>query len=168
MEYTGNVEKDFKKIKETSLENVFNFTKQEENFKENLDKGNIYIPLKLIIDRRLNFNSIELLSLYYSYDKNMEEAEKHISFSKQKLSRIKKNLKELGYLKKLELEPYKLKKLTIKKSHKGFKCEWCGKECHILHQHHFPIPQSKGGTDVVNICPNCHYTFHKLEGANYE
>lgn len=39
-------------------------------------------------------------------------------------------------------------------------CEWCGVHTSVLHKHHYPIPKSKGGTKVVNICPNCHHEFH--------
>lgn len=39
-------------------------------------------------------------------------------------------------------------------------CEWCGVYTSVLHKHHYPIPKSKGGTKVVNICPNCHNEFH--------
>lgn len=39
-------------------------------------------------------------------------------------------------------------------------CEWCNVKTSVLHKHHYPIPKSKGGTDIVNICPNCHHEFH--------
>ena len=39
-------------------------------------------------------------------------------------------------------------------------CEWCGCYTAVLHKHHYPIPKSKGGTETVNICPNCHHEFH--------
>jgi ABC-type phosphate transport system ATPase subunit len=42
-------------------------------------------------------------------------------------------------------------------------CEWCNTKVYILHKHHFPIPKRHGGTDMVNICQNCHADFHKIE-----
>lgn len=42
-------------------------------------------------------------------------------------------------------------------------CTWCGVNTVVLHEHHYPIPKSKGGTKTVSICPNCHYEFHSLE-----
>lgn len=39
-------------------------------------------------------------------------------------------------------------------------CEWCNVKTSVLHKHHYPIPKSEGGTDIVNICPNCHHEFH--------
>ena len=42
----------------------------------------------------------------------------------------------------------------------GVPCQWCGGTTLNLNSHHFPIPKSKGGADVVNICPACHYDFH--------
>lgn len=59
--------------------------------------------------------------------------------------------------------PEDAKKFTIKHSHKGFVCDWCGKESFLLHSHHYPIPANKGGKNIVNICPNCHYTYHKVK-----
>ena len=81
------------------------------------------------------------------------------------LSRLKGEL----YLKKLYTPdakkydtPEKAKKFTIENSNKGQICEWCKQECYILHNHHFPKSARQGGTKIVKICPNCHYTFHNV------
>lgn len=42
-------------------------------------------------------------------------------------------------------------------------CEWCGCETLIIEEHHYPIPQRYGGTEVVRICKNCHIAFHQIE-----
>lgn len=42
-------------------------------------------------------------------------------------------------------------------------CIWCGVYTSVLHEHHYPIPKSKGGTEIVSICPNCHHEFHYHE-----
>ncbi len=77
------------------------------------------------------------------------------------------NLKSRGYITESWLTPEEAKEQTIKKSHKGMVCEWCGQECYTLHEHHYPISAQKGGTETVKICPNCHYTFHSLVGRDY-
>ena len=41
-------------------------------------------------------------------------------------------------------------------------CQWCEVNTSILHEHHYPIPKSKGGTETVAICPNCHHEFHSM------
>ena len=41
-------------------------------------------------------------------------------------------------------------------------CEWCNYNSYVLHKHHYPIPKAKGGTEMVSICPNCHYQYHHL------
>ena len=82
--------------------------------------------------------------------------------SKTTLSHIKKHLAKLNLLDIKEFDAVSGREFTIKNSHKGLKCEWCGNESYILQQHHYPIPRSKGGTNIVNICPNCHYTYHSL------
>lgn len=43
------------------------------------------------------------------------------------------------------------------------RCEWCSIKTTALHRHHYPLRQSEGGIDIVNICPNCHQEFHSLE-----
>lgn len=46
----------------------------------------------------------------------------------------------------------------------GFQiCEWCGIKCHVLHDHHFPIPKREGGKDTVRICGTCHANYHYVE-----
>lgn len=41
-------------------------------------------------------------------------------------------------------------------------CEWCKVSTAFTHAHHYPIPKSEGGTETVNICPNCHTEYHAL------
>lgn len=41
-------------------------------------------------------------------------------------------------------------------------CEWCNGSTTQLQKHHWPIPQSMGGEDTVNICANCHFEYHSL------
>jgi hypothetical protein len=89
-------------------------------------------------------------------------------FSKVAIARMKRRLHKRGLLSgKPTITPQELKKISIEKSHNGDKCEWCGEECYILHEHHYPIPERLGGTQTVRICPNCHYTYHLL-CKNYE
>lgn len=40
------------------------------------------------------------------------------------------------------------------------KCEWCGCRTVSTAAHHYPISKADGGTETVNICPNCHSEFH--------
>lgn len=39
-------------------------------------------------------------------------------------------------------------------------CSWCKVKTSVLHNHHYPIPKMSGGTDTIDICPNCHHEFH--------
>jgi hypothetical protein len=55
--------------------------------------------------------------------------------------------------------------LASKKTDEVGTCEWCGKETQVLQKHHYPIPKRDGGTNVVNICYECHHAFHKTEYA---
>ncbi len=79
------------------------------------------------------------------------------------------NIKAELYLKNLYIpdskkidSPEKAKDFTLKHSHLGNKCEWCGCECYTLHEHHYPISRKAGGTKTVQICPNCHATYHSV------
>lgn len=82
--------------------------------------------------------------------------------SKTQTLKIRKHLISLGLIDMKIYTVDEAKEFCIKNSHKGIKCEWCGKESYTIHKHHYPIPACKGGNDTVNICPNCHYTFHTL------
>lgn len=53
-------------------------------------------------------------------------------------------------------------KLIMKNKEKQI-CEWCNAETLIIEEHHYPIPQRFGGTEVVAICKNCHVSFHQTE-----
>lgn len=44
----------------------------------------------------------------------------------------------------------------------GSICQWCGVNTSVLHEHHYPVPKSKGGIETVSICPNCHHEFHSM------
>lgn len=84
------------------------------------------------------------------------------AISKTQVLKIRKKLSELGIIKISIMNVETAKQFCIENSHKGLKCDWCGKKSYILHKHHYPIPKNKGGQDVVNICPNCHCTYHSL------
>lgn len=47
-------------------------------------------------------------------------------------------------------------------------CAWCECATAHLHAHHWPVPKSEGGTETVDICPNCHMEYHALvDGSSY-
>lgn len=150
------------------LEKIFNVIKKDnKDYKEHVKRGDLYIPHILL--SKFKINEIFYICDYYMNDKNIIETDKRMKkmgLSKNQLYLVKKKLKNLNIIKSKRLNISELKKETIKLSHKGYKCEWCGKSCYILHDHHYPIPKKDGGTEIVRICPNCHYTFHKLESEN--
>lgn len=151
------------------FDNIFKKIREENSdFDERVKSGDIFVPHAILLNNDLKIAEQLYLASYYCNGKNIKKTDEMFMFTKEKLTRIKKKLYKLNFLSKTVKSPETLKKETIKNSHKGNKCEWCGQECYILHQHHFPISNKDGGTDLVNICPNCHYTFHKLEVETYE
>lgn len=151
------------------IDSVFQTIKEEnKDFKARVDAGDLFIPHIILLNKNLTMTEKLYLASYYCYDKDIKKADEKSMFEKEKLARVKKKLYKLNFLSKKTKSPEELKKETIKNSHKGNKCEWCEQECYILHQHHFPISNKDGGKKLVNICPNCHYTFHKLEVETYE
>lgn len=141
---------------------------KKENFAEYYpDFKGVFIPQEILEDKSLTASEKLYLSLLKVY--NIRDADKIIclDISQKTLENIKTKLEKHGYLnfiKQHEKDVYKAKEMTIKFSHNGYKCEWCGQKCYVLHKHHFPVSAKDGGTETVDICPNCHYTFHNIIG----
>lgn len=151
------------------IEKVFRQIRKENiDFDEIVKNGSIFIPLELLRNKTLTTNEKIYIATYYGFKKDINKTDNYMNLNKIQLWKIKKKLFELGFLKAKEKDIETLKKQTILKSHKGEKCEWCGEKCYILQEHHFPISAKDGGKEIVKICPNCHYTFHKLESERYE
>lgn len=91
-------------------------------------------------------------------------------FGSQSKDSVRKSLKQLvsdGWLDSCLLSGEDIKKTLCSKQPQALSigvlnCEWCGCETVALQCHHYPIPRSKGGTEEVEICANCHFEFHQL------
>lgn len=99
--------------------------------------------------------------------KNYNELGKVLGVMPDTAYRCVSRLQKLGYLKTIKISKEEIvSSLKNKKNSNGvgeLECEWCKSKTLVLHRHHYPIPKSKGGTETVNICPNCHQEFHYLE-----
>ena len=74
-----------------------------------------------------------------------------------------KNLVNRGYITFSQDENIVSKLKSKKMDGFGYgsqECSWCQVKTSVLHKHHYPIPKMSGGTDTVDICPNCHHEFH--------
>lgn len=135
----------------------------------NRDFKGVWIPKEIWEAEDLKLTEKVLLAdVYIEEDKpicKVYEYGEMVGVSKHRLSVLKRNLTKKGYIKKVDYTYKELKEAVLK--YKGIKkkCEWCGKESIVLNEHHYPIPRREGGTEVVNICPNCHYAFHFLENG---
>lgn len=130
----------------------------DEIFPIKIFHNDYYLPHKLNINEKIY---LAIFNKCYNYKKTEMLMLHHVS--KPQVINIKKHLIELGLIIPDSVKSVEqAKEFCIANSHRGFKCEWCGNESYILHKHHYPIPLCKGGTDIVNICPNCHSTFHSL------
>lgn len=56
-----------------------------------------------------------------------------------------------------------LKEAVMENKDAGRTCAWCGKKTTVIHKHHYPVPKANGGTQIVEICSDCHAEFHSLE-----
>jgi hypothetical protein len=138
--------------------------------KEYQEKGSICIPQQII--GKIGGASLLLLVELF-YEKYLKIQINPEPKEKRKYHCINKLVKS-GFIKKEKKKDiYKIKDLITVNHKKQYKerenfilndncCQWCNIETIIIHKHHFPIPKSKGGIDTVNICPNCHYSFHSL------
>lgn len=126
-------------------------------------------PLKIYSDDyykyRFSANEKIYLAILNATDFDIGKSDKVMRemVSKPTLIKIKNRLYKSGIIKyNLLTNPEDAKNFTIKNSHNGLLCEWCGKQSYILQEHHFPISKKQGGTNMVKICPNCHYTYHSI------
>lgn len=134
-------------------------------------EDNLFIPHALLRNKELSINEKFYIAIIYNFHSDKYLLSKWMNektFSRPLLLRMKHHLRKIGLSDLLELvSPTRTsaedaKEFTIKNSHKGYPCEWCGEESFLLHKHHFPVPRKDGGTEIVNICPNCHSTFHMV------
>lgn len=118
-----------------------------------------YLPYDLTTNEKL------YLELYRNAGDDIRKVDLVMSdsLSYHCILHIKNHLNELGLIvvpEKLSSEDARA--FAVENSHKGLKCDWCGMESYVLHEHHYPIPKCRGGKDTVHICPNCHSTYHAV------
>ena len=134
------------------------------------EKGLIYIPQQII--GNVGHNSLILLvELFYA--QYLDIIINTNNSKQKKYFCINKLIKNKFVTKKDKQDIYEIKDLIINAHKKQYNlkqnnclndncCEWCNIQTMIIHKHHFPIMKSKGGINTVNICPNCHFSFHYL------
>lgn len=133
---------------------------------KNYDFKGYFIPVEILKDTRLTTIEKMIASLEANGLKNRtnKEIAEFLAISNSKLASGFEKLKKLGYISENTLSYEEIKEIVLKeKENAKFVCEWCGRKCNILNEHHYPIPKSKGGTETVKICPNCHAEFHSVE-----
>lgn len=146
---------------------MYNFLtelKNENKIITSPDFDKIYIPIKLQKDKRFSIYEKIYIAMYYQYSSNEYYADMEmldIVKNRKSLLYIKRKLKQKGFFIDVAT-PQKAKEIVLENKNKGGTCDWCGCRTFALQEHHFPIPKSKGGKDIVKICPNCHYEYHKI------
>ena len=134
---------------------------------EERDFKGVWIP-KDIWSLDLPLTDKLYLAIYRESGKNVKIADNImlINISASSLLKIKTRLSIKGYLQSIKT-PEEARKFVIDVKDSGQICEWCGRKNYILHEHHYPIPKSKGGIETVKICPNCHTTYHFILKENF-
>lgn len=131
------------------------------------DFKGVWIDRKIWLDKDLNINEKFYLALYIQFDKNKALADYFFTktMSLSLLNKVKKSLHKRGFIPPIET-PEDAKQYVLKNKNTGIVCSWCGCKTSAIQKHHFPIAKKKGGTKTVDICPNCHYEYHKIIGEN--
>lgn len=136
------------------------------------DFKGIWIPKEIWLREDLSIQEKVIISVLRDKNikfKSRKEAAEFFFVSQNRYCEILRNLVDKKLIVNKQFEYKDLKDIVIASKNKGDKtCEWCGCKTTILHAHHYPIPRRLGGTETVNICPNCHYEFHDLENGRYE
>lgn len=84
---------------------------------------------------------------------------------------VRQNLKALhaaGWLETPSRSPEDARDITVKlrgsSTSKGYlQCSWCNARCYALQAHHFPVPLRDAGELTVDICRDCHVTYHHVK-----
>ena len=133
--------------------------------------NNVYIPLELLRDRNISSNAKILFGEITSecdangyYNLDVKKISKKYNVGITSINDWIKCLSDNKYITIIKKDINIVESLKNKNLNGlGFgnkKCSWCGINTSVLHGHHYPIPKSKGGTEIVNICPNSHHEFH--------
>lgn len=131
---------------------------------------NFYLPLCVVKDKKLTRLDQMLLSYFLNfcdeegaYSVNIRDL---MNFYGYKDSSIRNSIRKLCQLKYISKDKYgDISKLLKSKNMSGLGfgnlvCEWCKVKTTVLNNHHYPILKSKGGTETISICSNCHNEFH--------
>lgn len=142
---------------------IINYDYDNDRVLTTMECKNVYIPLDIIKNKLLKPSDKVYISMYYQYGNNEYYADKNMLevCSKQALLRIKRKLRKLNLLNQ-NLSPTEVKNIVLKNKNIGYVCEWCKTKTNAIQEHHYPIPKSKGGKEIVKICPNCHYEYHLI------
>lgn len=129
------------------------------------DFKGIWIPKEILSNVNLNMTEKIYLAIFNQYNKNMvftENLMQHtVSYSS--VVRVRNRLMALNLIENpFTKDAVNAKEWVLHNTDEGDTCEWCGKKYPLLETHHFPIPKCAGGTETVQICPNCHSAFHYI------
>lgn len=106
-------------------------------------------------------------------DINSSYISNEIDLSRPSITTKINSLKDLDLIEKKYETPQEIKDMVTTRRQvedkgsplysNGKQCEWCEVFFPVLDSHHYPKPKSKGGKEIVDICPNCHQLFHYFE-----
>lgn len=138
-----------------------------------------FIPRRMMVDKSIS-NAAKLIycemTAHMDKDGEVNLGKRDLAeLTKYKSGSISKAIRKLidrGYIKSPSIEEIDFLKLMNKKSLRGlgkgkYICEWCEINTNVIDEHHYPVPKKDGGKETVNICPNCHYEYHRFEGKYF-
>lgn len=129
---------------------------------------NVKLAMKIGLNEAIIYNYISQKTLKNRYFLDLTDMHSDCSFlSKITIKRSLKKLIEIGKIKEIILTSEEKRGMLYEKQLTGMgignkTCEWCGYKSSVLHEHHYPIPKIEKGTEIVNICANCHYEYHHI------
>jgi hypothetical protein len=143
-------------------------------------KYNLTLNQKSIVESGLDIDitdSYILYCLYHNYGFNYFLYNSEFIINELPLLRIQakdtinRRIERLVKIGLIEREKKDDLILSIIKSKEPFRisvpgtgrCEWCFSDTISIQEHHYPIQKSKGGDQIVKICPSCHCDYHYLK-----
>lgn len=141
------------------------------DYTQHKDFKGIWFPAEIMCDRKISVSAEKLYVILlqkFAFEKETTLAISNHSLSEyclmptSDISKALISLQQNNYIKLSKMFASDKEVFDSLNGNFSRGCLFCGYDEIGLDKHHYPIRAKAGGTDIINICPNCHRLFHLL------